>query len=142
MRRSAWAPVWVPLWFGLAASAALAQTPLAELRGKGLQPLSGDELAKLLPGNTLYHVNQAKGVKVPLLYVPDGTRFVRIRGQQYESKWRIDGNRVCETSVVLKKDVCRHLYRFEGGGAVCDEGAEVCEYGLDWAPGNPEKLGP
>ena len=119
----------------------MAQTPLKELQARGLQPLSGAELARLLPGNTLYHVNQAKGIKVPLYYVPDGTRYVRLRGQVIDSKWRIEGDRVCEYSVVLKKDVCRSLYKFDGGGAVCDEGADVCDYGLDWAPGNAEGLG-
>jgi hypothetical protein len=118
-----------------------AQTPLNELQARGLRPLSGEELAKFLPGNTLYHVNQAKGIKVPLYYVPDGTRYVRLRGQVIESKWRIDGGQVCEYSVVLRKDVCRSLYRFDGGGAVCDEGADACDYGLDWSPGNPEGLG-
>lgn len=125
----------------LSAMPVFAQTPVKELQAKGMQPLSGEELAKLLPGNTLYHVNQAKGVKVPLYYVPDGTRYVRIRGQVLESKWRIEGDRVCEYSVVLKKDVCRSLYRFDGGGAVCDDGSGVCDYGLDWSAGNSEKLG-
>ncbi len=87
------------------------------------------------------HSLVAVGVRVPLFYVPDGTRFVRIRGQVMKSNWRIDGDRVCEYSVVLKRDVCRSLYRFEGGGAVCDEGSVVCDYGLDWAQGNPENLG-
>jgi hypothetical protein len=118
-----------------------AQTPVKDLQSRGLQPLTGEELTRLLPGNTLYHVNQAKAIKVPLYYVPDGTRYVRLRGQTIDSKWRIEGNRVCEYSVVLKKDVCRSLYRFDGGGAVCDEGAEICDYGLDWAAGNPEGLG-
>lgn len=119
---------------------AFAQTTLKDLQAKGRQPLSGEELRKLLPGNTLYHVNQ-RGFKVPLYYVPDGTRFVRIRGQVMESKWRIEGDKVCEYSVVLKSDVCRSLYKFEGGGAVCDDGADVCEYGLDWAAGNADGLG-
>ena len=119
----------------------MAQTPLKELQARGLQPLSGEELARFLPGNTLYHVNQAKGIKVPLYYVPDGTRYVRLRGQVIDSKWRIEGDRVCEYSVVLKKDVCRSLYKFDGGGAVCDEGADVCDYGLDWSQGNAEGLG-
>ena len=125
----------------LSAMPVFSQTPVKELQAKGMQPLSGEELAKLLPGNTLYHINQAKGVKVPLYYEPDGTRYVRIRGQVLESKWRIEGDRVCEYSVVLKKDVCRSLYRFDGGGAVCDDGSDVCDYGLDWSAGNPEKLG-
>ena len=125
----------------LSAQPLFAQTPVKDLQDRGLQPLSGEDLAKLLPGNTLYHVNQARGIKVPLYYVPDGTRYVRLRGQVIDSKWRIEGDRVCEYSVVLKKDVCRSLYRFDGGGAVCDEGAAVCEYGLDWSPGNPEGLG-
>lgn len=118
-----------------------AQTPLKELQERGLKPLSGDELAKLLPGNTLYHVNYAKNIKVPLYYVSDGTRYVRIRDKVIDSKWRIEGNQVCEYSVILKKDVCRSLYRFDGGGAVCDNGSDVCDYGLDWSPGNPEGLG-
>lgn len=125
----------------LSASPLMAQTPLKELQARGLQPLSGEELARFLPGNTLYHVNQAKGIKVPLYYVPDGTRYVRLRGQVIDSKWRIEGDRVCEYSVVLKKDVCRSLYKFDGGGAVCDEGADVCDYGLDWSQGNAEGLG-
>lgn len=119
---------------------ASAQTPLKDLQAKGLQPLSGAELKQLLPGNTLYHVNPANGVRVPLYYVPDGTRFVRIRGQIMKSSWRIEADKVCEYSVVLQKDVCRSLFRFDGGGAVCDDGADVCAYGLDWAPGNAEKL--
>ena len=122
-------------------SSAIAQTPLKDLEAKGLKPLSGQELAKLLPGNTLYHVNPANVVRVPLFYVPDGTRFVRIRGQVMQSNWRIEGDRVCEYSVVLKRDVCRSLYRFEGGGAVCDDGSPICDYGLDWAQGNAENLG-
>ena len=122
-------------------SSALAQTPIKDLEAKGLTPLSGPDLSKLLPGNTLYHINPANGVRVPLFYVPDGTRFVRIRGQVMQSNWRIEGNRVCEYSVVLKRDVCRSLYRFEGGGAVCDDGSPICDYGLDWAQGNVERLG-
>lgn len=124
----------------MSATSLHAKIPLGDLQARGLRPLSGAELNTLLPGNTLYHVNQAKGVKVPLYYVPNGTRYVRIRGEIFESKWRIEGDKVCEYSVVLKKDVCRSLYRFDGGGAVCDEGSEVCDYGLDWARGNPEKL--
>lgn len=125
----------------MSATSLHAQIPLGDLQARGLRPLSGEELNTLLPGNTLYHVNQAKGVKVPLYYAPDGTRYVRIRGQVLESKWRIEGDRVCEYSVVLKKDVCRSLYRFDGGGAVCDDGSDVCDYGLDWSAGNSEKLG-
>lgn len=125
----------------LCISAAMAQTPIKDLEAKGLKPLSGQELATLLPGNTLYHINPANGFRVPLFYVPDGTRFVRIRGQVMQSHWKIDGDRVCEYSVVLKRDVCRSLYRFEGGGAVCDEGSAICDYGLDWAQGNTEGLG-
>jgi hypothetical protein len=121
-------------------SSAIAQTPIKDLETKGLKPLSGQELSKLLPGNTLYHINPANGVRVPLFYVPDGTRFVRIRGQVMQSNWKIEGDRVCEYSVVLKRDVCRSLYRFEGGGAVCDDGSTVCDYGLDWAQGNTEGL--
>lgn len=122
------------------ATSLFAQTPLGELQTRGQKPLSGSELNKLLPGNTLYHVNHAKGVRVPLYYVPDGTRYVRIRGEVFESKWRIEGDKVCEYSVVLKRDVCRSLYRFDGGGAVCDDGSDMCDYGLDWAQGDPEKL--
>ena len=135
-------PCWAAL-IVLATSATnvMAGTSLKDLQEKGLKPLTNAELFKLLPGNTLYHVNNEKGIKVPLFYVPDGTRYVRIRGQVLESKWRIDGDKVCEYSVVLKKDICRSLYRFEGGGAVCDDGSEVCDYGLDWASGNPEGLG-
>lgn len=65
----------------VSATPLLAQTPLKELEAKGLRPLANEELGKFLPGNTLYHVNQAKGIKVPLYYVPDGTRYVRLRGQ-------------------------------------------------------------
>lgn len=125
----------------MSATPSLAQTPVKELQAKGLLPISGEALARLLPGNTLYHVNQSRGVKVPLYYVPDGTRYVRIRGDVLQSKWRIEGDKLCEYSVVLKRDVCRSLYRFEGGGAVCDDGADVCDFGLDWSPGNPERLG-
>ncbi|WP_342131440.1 hypothetical protein [Hydrogenophaga sp. OTU3427] len=122
-------------------TSAAAGTPVKQLQEKGLKPLAHAELMGLLPGNTLYHVNHEMKVKVPLFYVPDGTRYVRIRGQILESRWRIEGDKVCEHSVVLKRDVCRSLYRFDGGGAVCDDGADVCEYGLDWAAGNPEGLG-
>ena len=119
---------------------ALAQTPRKDLEARGLQPLPGTELARLLPGNTLYHINPTQGVRVPLFYGPDGTRLVRIRGQVIASHWKIEGDRVCEYSVVLQRDVCRSLYRFEGGAAVCDEGSPVCDYGWDWAPGNAERL--
>lgn len=121
-------------------SSAIAQTPIKDLEAKGLKPLSGQELAKLLPGNTLYHVNPKNGVRVPLFYVPNGNRLVKIRGQIMQSNWKIEGDRVCEYSVVLKRDVCRSLYRFEGGGAVCDEGSSICDYGLDWAQGNADNL--
>lgn len=122
-------------------SASMGQTPIKDLESKGLKPLSGQELAKLLPGNTLYHINPINGIRVPLFYVPDGTRFVRIRGQLMQSNWKIEGDQLCEYSVVLKRDVCRSLYRFEGGGAVCDHGSAICDYGLDWAQGNTEGLG-
>jgi hypothetical protein len=139
MLRFAWniAAMITSLWI----SSAIAQTPIKDLEAKGLKPLSGQELSKLLPGNTLYHINPANGVRVPLFYVPDGTRFVRLRGQIMQSNWKIEGDRVCEYSVVLKRDVCRSLYRFEGGGAVCDDGSDICDYGLDWAQGNTENLG-
>ena len=45
-----------------------AQTAVSDLEARGLKPLSEAELRALLPGNTLYHVNAAKGIKVPLFY--------------------------------------------------------------------------
>jgi hypothetical protein len=130
--------------FTLFGSAAFAQAPhvmLKDLQARGLTPLSGEKLRELLPGNTLYHINPANGFRVPLYYVADGTRFVRIRGKVLRTTWRVQGDRVCEESVVLNREVCRHLYRTDGIGAVCDEGADGCAYGLDWAAGNPERLG-
>lgn len=112
-----------------------------ELEAKGIKPLSSEELKTLLTNNTLYHVVPKNGFRVPLLYLPDGTRYVRIRGEEMKSTWRIERDMVCEYSVVLKKEVCRTLYKADGIGAVCDEGASQCDFGLDWAPGNPEKLG-
>lgn len=112
-----------------------------ELEAKGVKPLSSDELKTLLTNNTLYHVVPKNGFRVPLLYLPDGTRYVRIRGEEIKSTWRIERDMVCEYSVVLKKEVCRTLYKTDGMGAVCDEGASQCDFGLDWAAGNPEKLG-
>lgn len=122
--------------------AARAETARADLEARGLRPLNDGELRDFLTGNTLYHVNRANNVRVPLLYLADGSRYVRIRGQVLKTSWRIERNMVCEESVVLKREVCRSLYRVDGGGAVCDEGADTCAYGLDWAPGNPERLGP
>lgn len=119
----------------------MAQTPLKDIQAKGLKPLNGEELQKLIPGNTLFHLNPANGVRVPLYYAPDGNRLVRIRGQVIPSKWRLEGDRICEYSVVLKKDVCRSLYRVEGAGVLCEDGNDTCEYGWDWAAGNAEKLG-
>jgi hypothetical protein len=112
-----------------------------ELEAKGVKPLSSAELKELVTGNTLYHIVPKTGFRVPLHYLPDGTRFVRIRGEELKSNWRIERDMVCEYSVVLKKDVCRSLYRSEGVGAICDEGAFTCDFGLAWAAGNPEKLG-
>lgn len=112
-----------------------------ELADKGVKPLTSDELKALLTNNTLYHIVPKTGFRVPLLYLPDGTRFVRIRGEQMRTSWRIERDMVCEHSVVLKKEVCRSLYRADGVGAICDEGAAACDFGLDWAAGNPEKLG-
>jgi hypothetical protein len=48
------------------------------------------------------------------LYLPDGTGYVRTRGEEMKSTWRIERDMVCEYSVVLKKDVCRTLYKAEG----------------------------
>ena len=118
-----------------------AQTAVSDLEARGLKPLSGADLRALLPGNTLYHVNAAKGIKVPLFYAQGGKRYVRLRGAVLESAWRIEGERVCEYSVVLKRDVCCSLSRFEGGGAGCDAGRPICDYGLEWAAVNPEGLG-
>jgi hypothetical protein len=112
-----------------------------ELDAKGIKPLNGDELKALLTGNTLYHINPANGVRVPLLYVADGTRYVRIRGQVLKSTWRIERDMVCEHSVVLNREVCRSLYRSPEASAVCEEGEAACGYGLDWAEGNPTGLG-
>jgi hypothetical protein len=112
-----------------------------ELAARAIAPLNGAQLAALLTNNTLYHVVPGNGVRVPLLYLPDGTRFVRIRGQQTKTTWRIERDMVCEESVVLKREVCRSLFRADGIGAICDEGSATCDFGLDWAAGNPEKLG-
>ena len=112
-----------------------------ELEAKGIKPLSSEKLKSLLTNNTLYHVVPKNGFRVPLLYLPDGTRFVRIRGEEMKTSWRIERDMVCEHSVVLKREVCRSLYKADGIGAVCDEGAASCDFGLEWAAGNPEKLG-
>lgn len=112
-----------------------------ELEAKGIKPLSSEELKTLLTNNTLYHVVPKNGFRVPLLYLPDGTRFVRIRGEEMKTTWRIERDMVCEHSVVLKREVCRSLFKADGVGAVCDEGESKCDFGLAWAPGNPEKLG-
>jgi hypothetical protein len=113
----------------------------AELEARHIQPLKSEQLRELLTNNTVYHIVPANGIKVPLLYLPDGTRFVRIRGQQSKTTWRIERDMVCEESVVLKREVCRSLFRTEGVGAICDEGSVTCDFGLDWAAGNPERLG-
>ena len=114
----------------------------AELDARGARPLSSDELRELLVGNTLYHVNPANGVKVPLHYLPDGTRYVRLRGQQIASRWRIERGLVCEDSVVARKEVCRAIYRPAAGrGVICEEGEARCSYWMDWAAGNRETLG-
>lgn len=84
--------------------------------------MSEAALHALLPGNTLYHVNAAKGIKVPLFYARDGKRDPRLRADVTESAWRINDDRVCEDSVVLNPDVCRRLYRFEGRGRYVTRG--------------------
>jgi hypothetical protein len=127
------------LTFSIAGSHA--QTPRKELDDKGIKPLKTEQLKTFLPGNTVYHINPANGFRVPLLYVPDGTRYVKIKGQVSKTTWRIERDMVCEESVVLKREVCRTLYHGQGTGAVCDEGSDTCAYGLDWVAGNPEKLG-
>lgn len=108
---------------------------------QGIQPLRGEELRAFVVGNTLYHVVPQNGFKVPLFYLPDGNRLVRIKGEELKSNWRIERDMVCEYSVVLKKEVCRSLYRKEPVGAVCEENTDVCEFGLQWAQGNAERLG-
>lgn len=112
-----------------------------ELQAKGIKPLSSEELQVLLTNNTLYHVVPKNGFRVPLLYLADGTRMVRLKGEVIKSSWRIERNMVCEYSVFLKKDVCRSLYKSDDVNAVCDEGASTCDYGWDWSAGNPERLG-
>ncbi|WP_207480808.1 hypothetical protein [Arenibaculum pallidiluteum] len=112
-----------------------------ELDSKGIKPLTGDELRTLLTENTLFHINPANGVRVPLLYRADGTRYVKIRDKVLKSNWRIERDMVCEYSVVLNRDVCRTLFRSNGYNAVCEEGEAACSFGLDWAAGNPAGLG-
>ena len=112
----------------------------AELDSKGIKPLNSEQLALLLTNNTLYHVVPANGFRVPLVYFPDGTRLVRIRGQVLRTNWRIERDMICAESVVLKREVCRSLFRAPDANAVCDEGAPKCDFGLDWAKGNPERL--
>jgi hypothetical protein len=111
-----------------------------ELKSKGIKPLNGEQLKTLLTGNTLYHINPVNGVRIPLLYFADGTRLVRIRGQLLKTTYRIERDMVCEESVVLKREVCRSLYRSADANTVCEEGAARCDYGLDWRSGNPEGL--
>ncbi|MES2913086.1 MAG: hypothetical protein V4718_16955 [Pseudomonadota bacterium] len=111
-----------------------------ELDSKGIKPLNSEQLALLLTNNTLYHVVPATGFRVPLVYFPDGTRLVKIRGQVLKTNWRIERDMVCEESVVLKREVCRSLFRAPEANAVCDEGAPKCDFGLDWARGNAERL--
>lgn len=113
-----------------------------ELDSKGIKPLNSEQLALLLTNNTLYHVVPANGFRVPLVYFPDGTRLVKIRGQVLKTNWRVERDMVCEESVVLKREVCRSLFRSPDANAVCDEGAPRCDFGLDWAKGNPERLSP
>lgn len=125
----------------VASAQALKIPSRTELEARNIRPLTAEQLRSLLTNNTLYHVVPASGFRVPLLYLPDGTRFVRIRGQQTKTTWRIERDMVCEESVVLKREVCRSLFRAEGIGAICDEGSATCDFGLDWAAGNPEKLG-
>lgn len=112
-----------------------------DLDSRGIKPLTGEQFALLLTSNTLYHVVPANGFRVPLVYFPDGTRLVKIRGQVLKTSWRIERNMVCEESVVLKREVCRSLFRSPAANAVCDEGMPKCDFGLDWAKGNPEGLG-
>lgn len=57
-----------------------------------------------------------------------------------EDRLRIERDMVCEHSVVLKREVCRSLFKADGIGAVCDEGQSNCDFDLDWASGNPDKL--
>jgi hypothetical protein len=111
-----------------------------ELKAKGIEPLDSKALVALLTNNTLYHINPMNGFRVPLVYFEDGTRLVRIRGQVLKTSWRVERDMVCEESVILKKEVCRSLYRSPKANAVCDEGASKCDYGLDWEKGNPEGL--
>jgi hypothetical protein len=113
---------------------------LEELKAKGAKPLNSEALVRLLTNNTLYHINPANGFRVPLVYFEDGTRVVRIRGEVLKTTWRVERDMVCEESVILKKEVCRSLYRSSEANVVCDEGAAKCDYGLDWAKGNPEGL--
>lgn len=134
-------PLLLAATLALAALPAAAQTARQSWEDKGIKPLSGDKLKAFVVGNTLYHINPANGFRVPLYYVPDGTRYVRIRGQVLKTSWRIEREMVCEESVVLKREVCRTLYKPEGPGAICDEGDSQCAFGLDWAPGNAEGLG-
>lgn len=68
-------------------------------------------------------------------------RFVRIRAKQMRTSWRVERDMVYEHSVVLMKEVCRSLYRADGVGTICDEGAGTCDVGLDWAAGNSKELG-
>lgn len=124
----------------LASAQAVSVPSRNELAAKGINPLTSEELKTLLTNNTLYHVVPKNGFRVPLLYLPDGTRLVRIKGEVLKSTWRIERDMVCEYSVVFKRDVCRSLFRADGVGAVCDEGAASCDFGLDWAAGNPENL--
>ena len=113
-----------------------------ELTAKGLQPLDGPALTQLLAGNTLYHVVPANGFKVPIHYRADGSRVVRLRGQETASKWRVEGNTVCEDSVFLNREVCREIFSIDGTkGAVCEKGQPACSNLTDWAAGNPEGLG-
>jgi hypothetical protein len=132
--------------FAFAPAASVAQTKIqvptkSEFAARGIEPLKGDALRAFVVGNTLYHVVPANGFRVPLHYLADGTRYVKIRGEQIKSTWRIERDMVCEYSVVLKKEVCRSLIKADPVGGVCEEGTDLCEFGLQWAQGNPEGLG-
>ncbi len=66
---------------GTAQAESLTMPARQYLDAKGVKPITGEALKTLVTGNTLYHIVPQTGFRVPLHYLPDGTRFVRIRGQ-------------------------------------------------------------
>jgi hypothetical protein len=113
-----------------------------ELAAKANPPVSSDELARLMPGNTLYHTNPSTGNRIPIYYAPNGTRHARIRGTVYSDPYRIEDGKLVEYSLVLKRNVRRLVHWLDKPkGVLCEDDVPQCGFWFEWVEGNPEKLG-